>query len=191
VSIDGDYAIVGQPQDDDNGNASGSVFLFERQGGIWQQVVKLLASDGEGGDLLGWSVFMDHDEVFAGAATQSAGGTYSGAAYVFTDFPTEIHEERVAGFSSNPVLNQNRPNPFTSMTQLSYALARTSQVSLKVYDASGQLVYTLVDETVGPGYHVAEWHGKSESGSDAPSGIYFCRIQADDFTSTKKMILLR
>jgi hypothetical protein len=101
------------------------------------------------------------------------------------------------GLPSTFVMMQNFPNPFTSMTHVSYALPRTSQVSLKVYDASGQLVYTLVDQIVEPGYHTAEWHGKNEAGYDAPSGIYFCRIRAHtglgthDFTSTKKMILLR
>ena len=86
---------------------------------------------------------------------------------------------------------QNYPNPFTSATTISYALPKSSHVTLNVYNAAGQLVSTLVDQELGAGYYTAEWDRTGRFGNRVPSGIYSYRLQAGDFTSTKKMILLR
>jgi hypothetical protein len=87
-------------------------------------------------------------------------------------------------------LSQNRPNPFTRSTTITYSLpghvGDESHVNLDIYDLSGRLVETLVNENQTPGIHKAYWDA-----TDIASGIYFYRLRAGDFTDMKKMILLR
>lgn len=103
------------------------------------------------------------------------------------------------------VLMQNRPNPFgAGGTTISFNVKRsTSHVSLSVYDLSGRLVRTLVDESREPGHHAVSWDGRNDMGEEVASGIYFCRLTATNhggsasggvtggFTSTKSMVVLR
>ena len=83
-------------------------------------------------------------------------------------------------------LHQNYPNPFNPETTISYKVQAASQVSLKVFDVLGREVATLVNEFQQPGSYVKTLHATS-----LPSGIYFYRLQAGSFISTKKMILLQ
>ena len=81
VSISGDYAIVGAYGDDDNGSASGSVYIYERNGeGIWEFAAKLTASDGAAGDTYGSSVSIDGDYVIVGSYYDDNG---SGSVYIY------------------------------------------------------------------------------------------------------------
>lgn len=88
-------------------------------------------------------------------------------------------------------LNQNIPNPVTSTTTISYALHQSSRVSLKVYDVTGSLVKTLVNEKMDAGTYTVVWNLNNDFGTKIRSGIYFYRLTADNFTSTKKMIILK
>jgi hypothetical protein len=86
VAVAGDLLVVGASYDDDNGENSGSAYLFSRnQGGAdnWGLVKKPTASDGAAGDAFGVSVAMDGDTVVVGAYRDDDYGTDSGAAYVF------------------------------------------------------------------------------------------------------------
>jgi len=88
-------------------------------------------------------------------------------------------------------LNQNYPNPFNPSTEVSFALKADGNVKLMVFNVLGQQVRTLVDEYMPAGNHTVTWDGHAEDGSTAASGIYFYRIQANDFVDTKKMTLLK
>jgi hypothetical protein len=83
-------------------------------------------------------------------------------------------------------LRQNYPNPFNPVTTISYLLPRRMYVSLKVYDLLGREVMTLVREDQDGGEHVI-----CSMQLGLPSGTYFYQLQAEDFTGTKKLILLR
>ncbi len=86
VSVDGDIAVVGASLDDDNGDASGSAYVFERNAGEahnWGEVAKLLASDGAAVDVFGEPVSVDGDTVLIGAHADDDDGSRSGSAYVF------------------------------------------------------------------------------------------------------------
>ena len=83
VSIDGDYAIIGAYRDDDNGNFSGSAYIFIRSGSSWTQQAKFLASDGQAGDEFGYSVSIDGDYAIVGARYEDYNGEDSGSAYIF------------------------------------------------------------------------------------------------------------
>ena len=83
VSFDGAYAIFGAMGDNDNGEASGSAYVFKREDTTWIQQAKLLPSDGEGMDLFGYSVSIDREYAVIGAHFDSDYGLFSGSAYVF------------------------------------------------------------------------------------------------------------
>ena len=83
-------------------------------------------------------------------------------------------------------LQQNYPNPFNPVTNITYSVPRTSDVELKVYNNLGQEVVTLVDGQKSAGSHTATFNG-----ADLPSGIYFYRLQADDVSITKRLVLVK
>ena len=84
----------------------------------------------------------------------------------------------------NFALNQNYPNPFNPSTTIRYHLPKSVFVTLRIYNLAGQEIETLVNGLQGAGEHEIIWQPKG-----LPSGIYFYRIQADDFTETIKLIL--
>lgn len=91
-------------------------------------------------------------------------------------------------------LAQNYPNPFNPSTTISYAVPEGSQlvgVKLSVFNIRGQLVRTLVDQQQGPGAYNVNWDGTDDSGRRISSGVYFYRLVADDFISTRKMVVLK
>ncbi|MFZ1081635.1 MAG: phospholipase D-like domain-containing protein [Candidatus Kryptoniota bacterium] len=89
-------------------------------------------------------------------------------------------------------LSQNYPNPFNPSTVISYQLAAASHVTLKIYDVLGREVATLVDQKQNAGYY-----SFSFDASKFASGVYFCRIQAQNqdgsgkFTSVKKLLYMK
>jgi hypothetical protein len=84
-------------------------------------------------------------------------------------------------------LAQNYPNPFSKLTAISYQLRASNHVSLSIFDITGRLVETLVDQIQEPGIYQLPITNHQLPGS----GIYFYRLSSGDFTSTKKLILLR
>ncbi|MDB4453702.1 thrombospondin type 3 repeat-containing protein [Pseudomonadales bacterium] len=80
VSIDGDTAVIGARLDDDNGNDSGSAYVYVRSNGVWSEQQKITASDGSENDRFGYSVSIDGDTAVIGA---QGDGSYSGSAYVY------------------------------------------------------------------------------------------------------------
>jgi len=84
VSIDGDYALIGAENDDDNGAQSGSAYVFVHNGSTWTQQAKILAFDGEAGDNFGHSVSLSGNTAIIGAPYEDTYGEDFGAAYVFT-----------------------------------------------------------------------------------------------------------
>jgi hypothetical protein len=83
-------------------------------------------------------------------------------------------------------LNQNYPNPFNPKTMINYQLSMISKIELSIYNASGQIVSTLVSEIKEAGIHQVEWDA-----SGFASGVYYYHIQAGELHDVKKMILLR
>jgi hypothetical protein len=92
-------------------------------------------------------------------------------------------------------LSQNFPNPFNPVTSISYDVPEKEgngvPVVIDIFNIHGQLVKNIVNETKKPGSYTVVWNGRNERGSQVSSGIYFYRIKAGDFNSTKKMLLLK
>ncbi len=83
-------------------------------------------------------------------------------------------------------LAQNYPNPFNPPTQIRYDLPEPTHVRLAVFNVLGQEVQVLLDEAEDAGYKTANFDA-----SKWPSGVYFYRLQAGNFTAVKKMILAK
>jgi parallel beta-helix repeat protein len=88
-------------------------------------------------------------------------------------------------------LHQNYPNPFNPDTRILYSLPEAAQVKIAVYNVLGQKVITLCNDYRAAGKHRVSWNGKSTGGIEVSSGIYFYRIEANNFVDMKKMVLLR
>jgi hypothetical protein len=89
---------------------------------------------------------------------------------------------------------QNYPNPFNPSTTIRYEIPETDgevPVNISVYDLRGRLVVTLLDENKVPGRYQVHWDGIDKRGQKVSSGVYFFRIIAGDFISTRKMIVVR
>jgi photosystem II stability/assembly factor-like uncharacterized protein len=89
------------------------------------------------------------------------------------------------------VLQQNYPNPFNPQTRIEFALPHAAHVSLKVFNAVGEEVATLVDNMISAGTHDVEWNGRNRFGASVASGVYFYRVVAGEFAATKKMLLVK
>ena len=83
-------------------------------------------------------------------------------------------------------VNQNYPNPFNPVTNIKFGLPKSSVVKISVYDIIGQEVSVLVNGKLEAGEFVVDWNA-----ADFPSGIYFYKIQADDYVKTSKMVLVK
>jgi hypothetical protein len=94
-------------------------------------------------------------------------------------------KEKQGNLPERFVLEQNYPNPFNPSTNISYSLLASASVSLRIFNALGQEVASLVNERKPAGYYQVTWN------ANVPSGIYFYRLQAGEYVETKKMILLR
>jgi hypothetical protein len=119
------------------------------------------------------------------AATITVNGTYSGNG-TFCNVPVDVEEEYKSEIPKEFNLSQNYPNPFNPSTVISYQLPVSSKVIIKVYDALGKEVRTLVNEEKPAGSYSVSFDATALS-----SGFYFYKITAGNFISTKKMILLR
>ncbi|MEO8210146.1 MAG: T9SS type A sorting domain-containing protein, partial [bacterium] len=104
--------------------------------------------------------------------------------------PTELILTNVGNnISSIPkdfILSQNYPNPFNPKTVISYQLAVSNFVTLKVYDAMGKEVATLVNQKQNSGRYQVNFEGSNFS-----SGVYFYKLNTGGFTDTKRMILIK
>jgi hypothetical protein len=88
-------------------------------------------------------------------------------------------------------LSQNWPNPFNPSTTIEFGLQESGHVSLRIYDAAGRLVRSLVDESKPAGSYSAVWDGRDGNGVFVASGIYFYMLKSPEFEATRKMVLLR
>jgi len=105
-----------------------------------------------------------------------------------------VHSTDVAvDLTGTTDLHQNYPNPFNPSTTIKYAIRERTWVNLSIYDVSGQLVKTLVDDMQSPkpGGYTVNWNGKNEANQSISSGVYFYKLVTKDFAETKKLVILK
>jgi hypothetical protein len=100
--------------------------------------------------------------------------------------PQAASIENAGSIPTEYSLNQSYPNPFNAQATIEYALPTASQVSLIIYDITGSQVEALVNEYQQAGYHRIVWNA-----GNLPSSTYFYRINAGDFSQSKKMLLIK
>ncbi|MFQ5453664.1 MAG: T9SS type A sorting domain-containing protein, partial [Candidatus Zixiibacteriota bacterium] len=101
-------------------------------------------------------------------------------------------DEQPQTLPDNIYLAQNYPNPFNATTKIKYELSHSAKVTLEIYNILGQSVTKIVsDKQQLPGFYFVEWNSTDKDGQQLASGIYFYRLQVDNETITKKMMLLK
>jgi polyhydroxybutyrate depolymerase len=97
---------------------------------------------------------------------------------------TNIKEDCINSLPDNFRLYQNCPNPFNPSTMIRYTLYRSSHIVLSIYNLVGQEIETLVNKHQPEGEYEINWQAKG-----LPNGLYFYKIQAGDYSETKKLII--
>ena len=132
--------------------------------------------------------------------TQNLGLVYyqyssdTGQGDIYELYEAYINGVKYTDWTSNVKINRpveyislgNYPNPFNPSTTIKYTLPQDSQVTLSIYNISGQRVSVLIDKIQPAGNYTATWDA-----SVMPSGLYFCNLKADGFTETRKMLLVK
>jgi hypothetical protein len=88
-------------------------------------------------------------------------------------------------------LDQNYPNPFNPTTRIAFGVAKRGNVSIVVYNVLGQQITNLVDKVYEPGNYEVEWNGTDASGNQVSTGIYFYRMEVNDFVKTRSMLMIK
>jgi len=104
---------------------------------------------------------------------------------------TSVNQSTAVAAPKYLQLSQNTPNPFNPRTRIDFGLPADGHVALYIYDVQGRLVHTLVEAKMEAGYHHVEWDGTTRSGTDAATGIYWCKLASGGAASVRKMVLLR
>ncbi|GAB6283403.1 MAG: hypothetical protein STSR0008_21690 [Ignavibacterium sp.] len=99
---------------------------------------------------------------------------------------TDVEDEKNTLQPKQYALNQNYPNPFNPSTTISYAIPNDGFVSLRIYNVLGQEIKSLVNQFQKSGNYKLMFDA-----SNLPSGVYFYKIEANNFTQVKKMMLLK
>ncbi|MEP7145480.1 MAG: T9SS type A sorting domain-containing protein [bacterium] len=121
-----------------------------------------------------------------GTTVYGYAATANGAVLKLTDIVTGI-EPSNSVIPSDYKLEQNYPNPFNPSTSINFSIPFSSKVTLKVFDALGKEVATLVDEFKSAGNYSAKY----TAASNLTSGIYFYTLTSGNFTETKKLMLVK
>lgn len=179
VGADGAYATVYMTS---NGNlvGAGAGFTYEAQSSWTQTLIEIeyfsldvpdtcYISIGVSGDSLG-------NDPNLGTLARIDDLAFSGVVSV------KEGVQHPLGYS----LEQNYPNPFNPITNIEFSIPQSSDVELVIYNPLGQTVATLVKEQLSAGSYSVDWNAKG-----FPSGIYFYRITAGDFTQTRKLLLAK
>ncbi|MFQ5769788.1 MAG: FlgD immunoglobulin-like domain containing protein, partial [bacterium] len=104
--------------------------------------------------------------------------TNSQKQYTFNsnDFP-EVPGDKDGQTPTNFALFQNYPNPFNPETEIRFYLDESRKINLKIYNALGQLINTLVQDEMAAGFHTVVWDGTNENGLQVPTGVYIYSLE--------------
>ncbi len=139
--------------------------------------------------------FMYLDDETFGSSEQGIGQATGGRmmyAAIDIDFASatpNIDNNNVVMPSMN--LKQNYPNPFNPETTISFEMNKASNVNLSIYNVKGQLVNTLVSGNLQAGNHSYVWQGKDMNGNQVSSGLYFYKLDSDEKSEMRKMVLMK
>jgi photosystem II stability/assembly factor-like uncharacterized protein len=123
----------------------------------------------------GWAVGYSYvNPVYSSIILRTTNGGFTAVEQISSNIPQAF------------TLSQNYPNPFNPSTNFQFSIPKPGLVNITIYDALGRKVETLVNQELKPGTYKVDW-----SASAYPSGVYFYRLSAGDYTETKKMVLIK
>ena len=92
---------------------------------------------------------------------------------------------------TNFELKSNYPNPFNPTTTIGFSLVQDSAIAIKIYDTSGSLIKTLINDSRPAGNHSVVWNGLNDNNERVSSGVYIYRFESKTFTQARRMVLLK
>ena len=104
---------------------------------------------------------------------------------------TPLSVKAISGVATEFALSQNYPNPFNPTTNIRFSLPNEQHVKLQIFDITGALVKTLIDQAIRGGNMEVAWDGTNAAGTKVSSGMYLYRLQAGEFSTVKKMVLMK
>ena len=109
---------------------------------------------------------------------------------------SEIVDAAVLGVDVDPLpeqyaLYQNYPNPFNPFTKIKFDVPENTNVTFRIFDISGKIVKTINLGMQGPGREHFFWDATNQSGETVSAGLYLYMVETDNFTSVRKMLLLK
>ncbi|MCG2716795.1 MAG: T9SS type A sorting domain-containing protein, partial [Candidatus Marinimicrobia bacterium] len=127
--------------------------------------------------------------VFTRGSTR--GGDGAPGVFIVEFEPNVDVDELTSGIPDDFKLLQNYPNPFNPTTQINYSVSRPGNVDISVFNVLGQKVCTLVDGYHNVNYYTVQWNATNDNGFQVPSGIYFYRMETNESSLMKRMLLMR
>jgi hypothetical protein len=152
---------------------------------------RLLDANADGSYAILPGVVLPDSGVYTIIASDEKGDEPGEYFLILNDVITDVDNESPAGLPLPFALHQNHPNPFNPQTTIEFNLPRSSEVSIEVYNVVGENIITLVSGRIPAGSHSVIWDSRDDNGEEVPSGIYFYRLRTDEFSQTRKMLLLR
>ena len=132
-------------------------------------------------------ILLNNDKITpAGVSQAYVSGGQLPSWYAIGNRPTSVEENDSEPISNNFILSQNYPNPFNPTTKIEFSIPKATFVKLKIYDALGREITTLVNENLSNGNYKVNFDA-----TDLSSGIYFYRLDAGKFSQNRKMLLLK
>ena len=167
--------------------------VFTEPGDMYDYLAGLLAFDlpdhPGGAEIMFLDASAEGDSLMSGTfdmdCTDGCEGGVFELAWCATDVGNEVPVASSLGL-------RNHPNPFNPWTTISFRLPEPAAVTLRVYDASGRLIRTLVAEQMfDEGKGEVVWNGRNDRGAAVASGVYFTRLDAGRYGETRRMTLLK
>ncbi|TAK53062.1 MAG: T9SS type A sorting domain-containing protein [Bacteroidetes bacterium] len=88
-------------------------------------------------------------------------------------------------------LSQNYPNPFNPSTQFKMEIPQLTDIDVSVFDVLGRKIATIANGTKQSGFYTVEWNGVDDNGFSVPTGVYIVRMNAGEFSETRKILLMK
>jgi flagellar hook capping protein FlgD len=158
----------------------------DSEASFWGATLAALDSDGDG--------FANGVELQDSAGTWTSGTANPGTASLVThpgDATSYPATTAIEGMPYLYELGHNYPNPFNPTTLIPYTLPTNAHVVIDIYNVLGEKVRTLVNETATRGTYVTIWNGQDDLGNAVNSGVYFYRMSTGDFTSVKRLVMMK
>ncbi|MDH4222411.1 MAG: T9SS type A sorting domain-containing protein [candidate division Zixibacteria bacterium] len=171
-----------------NANLGAVLFVFDGEGTVSSD---LKFEQGVVNGKMRVLVYMSNSDGFSGQLL-TVNGVSKFSAEAVDNFGRPVQTTLVSkAIPTAFALSPNYPNPFNPTTNFSIALPVDCKVSLKIYNVAGQLVRTLVNETMSAGHHTVTWDGTNSNSEKVASGVYFYKLNAGDFSKTMKMVMTK